>query len=122
MSLDSVPHGVLLTRDLCGLKWILACVLLLVMLAVPAHSTYEYDLNGMHYSTSVVQLWYEGYWKTVRSVLMAIENMGARNRVVAVVSAHILEISGLCALLLPRSSLYTLLPTYNRCVNCVSPN
>ena len=48
------------------MRWIFLCVLVFAVSATPSVSSFEYDLNGSHYTTSVVQMWYEGYWKQVR--------------------------------------------------------
>lgn len=47
-------------------RWILACLLVLALFLVPAQASFEYDLDGVHYTVPVVQLWYEGYWQKVR--------------------------------------------------------
>lgn len=55
-----------------GSQWTLGPALGLTFLFVlavavtPVAATLEFEANGKNYSTSTVQLWYEGHWKQVR--------------------------------------------------------
>lgn len=44
----------------------LAFLLVLVVAVAPVAGRLDFEANGKNYSTSTVQLWYEGHWKQVR--------------------------------------------------------